>query len=100
MQTMSTQAKHRSILTAPIPGNGAAGRVCCQAAEALAGDCRLGFAERLSLVERDCAFGLKCSRGCAETCAPEVGFAGDAEVVIGRVGPILAADNERSMNEP
>jgi len=98
MQTMSIQAKQRSICT-PLPGC-AEGSVCCQAAEALAGDCRLGFAERLRLVERDCAFGVNCSRGCSEARAPGFGFAGDAEVLAGRVGPILAAGNERSINEP
>jgi hypothetical protein len=98
MQTMSIQAKQRSTF---IPlASCVEGWVCCRAAEALAGDCRLGFAERLSLVERDCAFGLRCSRGCGETVAPGFGFAGDAEVLVGRVGPILAADNERSVNEP
>ena len=73
------------------------GAVCCQAAESLAGDCRLGFAERFKMVEAACRFGAHCTRGCHELDPPSFGFVGEASVLPGIVGPIEAASNDHTV---
>lgn len=92
---MSIQAKYLAVAACQPDCSPEA--VCCQAAESLAGDCRLGFAERLKMVEADCQFGLSCTRGCRQAHAPDYGFVGESSVLPGFVGPIEAASNDRSL---
>ena len=92
---MSIQAKY--LAAAARQADGSTGTVCCQAAESLAGDCRLGFAERLKMVEADCQFGTRCTRGCHQATPPSCGFVGHSSALPGIVGLIEAASNDRSI---
>ena len=92
---MSIQAK--SLAVSVRQPDCSPGTVCCQTAESLAGDCRLGFAERLKMVEADCQFGAACIRGCREAQAPAYGFVGYASVLPGIIGPIEVASNDRDI---
>jgi hypothetical protein len=89
---MSTQAKYLALSARQTDCS--PGAVRCQAVESLAGDCRLGFAERLKMVEADCRFGASCTRGCHQIDPPSYGFVGEASVLPGIVGPIEAASND------
>lgn len=89
---MSTQAKYLALSARQTDCS--LGAVCCQAVESLAGDCRLGFAERLKMVEADCRFGASCTRGCHRVDRPSYGFVGEGSVLPGIVGPIEAASND------
>jgi len=89
---MSTQAKNFALSAKQTDCS--PGTICCQAAESLAGDCRLGFAERFKQVEADCRFGTRCTRGCHQLDPPSYGFVGEASVLPGIVGPIEAASND------
>lgn len=95
---MSIQPRQKS--TTVQLASGSDSPVCCLVAEALAGDCRLGFIERIRLVERDCGFGQTCSRGCVERTSAGVGFAGAHQALLGQVGPIVGAGNEGTIDEP
>jgi len=94
---MSSQAK---LLLNPSALSALSGEpICCQIVEALAGDCRSGFADRLRQVEAGCSFGTRCTRGCHEVQPTGYGFAGKAAVLAGIVGPIEPASNDRSLKE-
>jgi len=99
MQLMAAPLKHLIDL-APTDAIALAPRpAACRVASALAGDCSSSLGERLRIVEVECGFGERCSRGCHSLPPPDCGFVGMGRSIVSRVAEAAdasGADNAQS----
>ena len=96
---MAASLKHLIDSPASTDGNpGSPSGACCRVADALAGDCGSSMGERLNIVEAECGFGQRCSRGCAGLPPADCGFIGAGRSSIGRVA--LPSDAAANANAP
>jgi len=93
MQSMAASLKHLIDSPASTDGNPESpSAACCRVVDALAGDCSSSIGERLRIVEAECGFGARCSRGCAGLPPADCGFVGAGRSSLGRVTvPAMAA---------
>lgn len=99
MQSMAASLKHLIDSPAFTDGNpGSPSAACCRVADALAGDCGSSMGERLKIVEAECGFGQRCSRGCAGLPPADCGFVGAGPSSIGRVAhSLVTVANENAV---
>jgi hypothetical protein len=99
MQSMAASLKHLIDSPASIDGKtGSPSTACCRVMDAIAGDCSSSFGERLKIVEAECGFGERCSRGCAGLPPADCSLIGAGRSSIGRV--VLSPDTVASGNAP
>ncbi|NBS63172.1 MAG: hypothetical protein EBT33_02330 [Betaproteobacteria bacterium] len=99
MQSMAASLKHLIDSPASIDGEtGSPSIACCRVMDAIAGDCSSSFGERLKIVEAECGFGERCSRGCAGLPPADCSLIGAGRSSIGRVA--LSSDTVASGNAP
>jgi hypothetical protein len=99
MQSMAASLKHLIDSPASIDGKtGSPSTACCRVMDAIAGDCSSSFGERLKIVEAECGFGERCSRGCAGLPPADCSLIGAGRSSIGRVA--LSSDTVASGNAP
>jgi len=99
MQSMAASLKHLIDSPASIDGEtGSPSIACCRVMDAIAGDCSSSFGERLKIVEAECGFGERCSRGCAGLPPADCSLIGAGRSSIGRV--VLSPDTVASGNAP
>jgi hypothetical protein len=99
MQSMAASLKHLIDSPASIDGKtGSPSTTCCRVMDAIAGDCSSSFGERLKIVEAECGFGERCSRGCAGLPPADCSLIGAGRSSIGRV--VLSPDTVASGNAP
>ena len=99
MQSMAASLKHLIDSPASIDGKtGSPSTTCCRVMDAIAGDCSSSFGERLKIVEAECGFGERCSRGCAGLPPADCSLIGAGRSSIGRVA--LSSDTVASGNAP
>jgi len=99
MQSMAASLKHLIDSPASTDGNPESpSAACCRVVDALAGDCRSSLGERLRIVEAECGFGARCSRGCADLPPADCGFVGSGRSSLGQV--VVSAMAATSGNAP
>jgi hypothetical protein len=86
MQPMAASLKDLIDPPASIDGEtGSPSTAGCRVIDAIAGDCSSSFGERLKIVEAECGFGKRCSRGCAGLPPADCSFIGAGRCSIGRM---------------